>query len=150
MINCVDQSVRLSERDFGNGRRMLSSPTDGMQFGASFNFTFSLILEHTLKAGEQRMTTRRYTYSIIKAGTQDRIFAWHWHPESKSSRVKYPHVHVPQGSPYSTRHVPTGRITLEDVILFGFDELGVGPSVPEAVRIITEVRDKHKLHRGWS
>lgn len=43
----------------------------------------------------------------------------------------------------------SGRVSLEDVILFGFDDLGIAPAHGDARRIVTEIRDRHKLFRSW-
>jgi len=58
-------------------------------------------------------------------------------------------VHVPSAKSYSTRHIPTGRVALEDVIMFGLDELGVTPTSDHARRIVAEVRDRHEEFRSW-
>lgn len=150
VARCIDRTTRLVERDVGQGIRLLGTAPDGMPFGPTLTLQFSLTLGHVEKNGEPRMTTLRYTFTLLDAATRERVFAWHWHPFSKRSKIAYPHVHPPSGSPFSTHHVPTGRMCLEDVILYGFDDLGIQPAYPNGRQIVLEVRDRHKLHRGWS
>jgi len=149
-VGAVDLSVRLRERRFENEQRLLASPVTGIPFGQRLSLLFSLTLEPIEESGLWRMTTRRYDFSIVEASTTNIVFGWHWHPFSRRSQVTYPHVHVPSASQFKTRHIPTGRVSLEDVILFGFDELGVEPAYKTGRDIVIAVRDRHKQHRSWS
>jgi hypothetical protein len=77
------------------------------------------------------------------------VFGWHWHPASKQSKVYYPHLHVPSALSHKSKHISTGRLSLEDIVLFGFDELGVTPTLGNAIDIVNEARDVHKQQRSW-
>lgn len=107
-------------------------------------------LARTSKFVESAMTTLRCDYEIFRL-TQPKnpIFSWHWHPKSRRSKVSYPHLHVRSASEFPTKHLPTGRVSIEDVNFFAFDELGVQPTHEDARRIVTEIRDRHKLFRSW-
>lgn len=148
VAGAVSQMTRLEERDFENGVRMLSTPPEGMPFGAlTLNFSFHLRHLET-ESGDHRMTTTRYTHSLVDSSGA-RAFAWHWHPESRRANVKYPHLHISKGEAFSSKHIPTGRVCIEDIILFGFDELSVTPAYETAPAVVIEVRDRHKEHRAW-
>jgi hypothetical protein len=150
VVGCVDLSSRLVEREFDDGRRLLAGPSNGIAFGPSLSLTFSLQLEPIEEAGDWRMTTRRYDFTLTqRTKPAELTFGWHWHPASRRSQVVYPHVHVPSAATFSTKHIPTGRVSLEDVILFGFAELGVPPANTNAEKIVAEVRDRHKQYRSW-
>lgn len=149
VIGCVDQRTRLVERQFADGVRLLSSPTDGVPFGDNLVLQFAFHLKHVEKEAEQRMTTLKYTFTLYEAKSGDRVFGWHWHPVSRRSKVPYPHVHIPKGAPFCNSHVPTGRMSLEDVVLFGLDDLAVKPTVPTGRQIVIDIRDRHKANRGW-
>lgn len=98
--------------------------------------------------GPFRMSTRRYDFELIEAGSV--VFGWHWHPESKQSRVNWPHLHLPPGSVHKSKHVPTGRVALEDVLLFGIRDMDVVPAHGQSVAILEEVAERHKKYRSWA
>jgi hypothetical protein len=151
VTGCVDMTVRLIERTFEGGIRILSTDDKGIRFGDALIFSFSLRLEPVVTDGVWRMSTRRYDFMITQRTDPKKVvFAWHWHPASRQSRIVYPHLHVPSALSHKTRHIPTGRVTLEDVVLFGFDELGVTPAHENAVSIVNETRELHKRHRSWN
>jgi hypothetical protein len=98
--------------------------------------------------GPFRMTTMRYDYELSERG--DVMFGWHWHPESKRSTVRWPHLHLPPGSAYRSKHVPTGRVALEDVLLFAINDMNAEPAHNRALEILQEVVGRHKEHRTWA
>ena len=150
VIGCVDQTVRLHEKQFKDGIRLLATTVDGIPFGDGLVFRFSLQLEPLSDDGVWRMSTRRYDFTIwTKTRVPTMVFGWHWHPASKQSKVVYPHLHVPSALSHKSKHIPTGRLSLEDIVMFGFDELGVIPTVENALAIVNETRDLHKQHRSW-
>jgi hypothetical protein len=151
-VGCIDLAARLNERRFDDGVRLLATPHQGIRFGKVLTLSFSFRMELTqMDDGRQQMSTRRYDFTITSLAEPDKpVFGWHWHPASRRSPITYPHVHVPSASQFKTRHIPTGRVALEDVILFGFDDLDVEPAHDQAVSILTEVRNRHKQHRSWS
>lgn len=150
VVSCVDLKVRLQQREFDNGNWLLTTGHEGLRLTDSLRLLFSFTVNTVEKSGESAMTTLRYDYEIFRL-TQPKnpIFSWHWHPKSRRSKVGYPHLHVRSASEFPTRHLPTGRVSIEDVILFAFDELDVQPTHGNARRIVTEIRDRHKLFRSW-
>jgi len=142
--------ARLVERTFDDGVRLLASPSEGIGFGPDLKLSFSFHIEPIVEDGMWRLATRRYDFTLTRSTRPiEIVFAWHWHPASKQSRITYPHVHVPSASRFNTRHIPTGRVSLEDIILFGFDDLGVNQAHPDAHKTVTEVRDRHKKYQTW-
>ena len=149
-VGAVDLTTRLIQRRFPEERRLLATPSTGIAFGKELTLIFSLLLEPVpFETTQWRMTTRRYDYTIVH-DSGDLVFGWHWHPESKRSRVTYPHIHVPSAGRYRTRHIPTGRISLEDVVLFGIDDLGVAGTYPTAREVVSEVHARHRIDRTWN
>lgn len=150
-IGALDLTARLSERAFDGGIHFLGSTAQGINFGPALNFTFSFHLEPLQENGEWRMTTRRYDFTLTERTDRAKlVFGWHWHPASRRSKITYPHVHVPSAAAFSTRHIPTGRVSIEDVIMFGFDDLGVTPSHEQAMAIVEANRSRHKQYRSWN
>jgi hypothetical protein len=59
------------------------------------------------------------------------VISFQWHPQSRSP-VTTPHLHLGAGarigrSGLSGSHIPTGRITLEQVLRLAIEDLGVEP-----------------------
>jgi hypothetical protein len=60
------------------------------------------------------------------------VFAWHWHP-TRTPQKPYPHLHVRSehrllGLALKNLHMPTGRVSFEEVVRFLIDELRVVPT----------------------
>lgn len=146
VAHCVDQGVRLDERQFHDGRRLIGSGQRGLDLGNRLSLVFAITLTHM----GSRMSTRRYHFTIVRNGeTTEKVLAWHWHPESRQSHVETPHLHLPAKSPFQSSHVPTGRMCLEDIVLYAFSELGVTPTVPNGQAIVEDARETHKKYRQW-
>jgi hypothetical protein len=71
------------------------------------------------------------TVSTYRYGLYDRngreILSYHWHPDARS-HVTAPHLHIGGGvAPWrpdlAKAHIPTGQVTLEDVLLLAIEEL---------------------------
>ena len=104
------------------------------------------------------MSTNRYQYLVKRvlhpssaraAIEYENVFQWHWHPASKRSDFREPHFHMPKSAPYGRFHVPTGRVTFEDVALFCMDSFDVVPVRNDARKVIEKHRDTHKTWRSW-
>lgn len=150
-VGCLDMTARLVERRFDDGLRFIASSREGISVTKALRLRFSMQLEPVQAEGVWRMTTRKYDYTISpSAAPATVVFGWHWHPESRRSPIRYPHVHVPAATAFSTRHIPTGRVALEDVIEFAFADLGAVPAYAGAREVLDEVSAIHKQHRTWS
>jgi len=61
------------------------------------------------------------------------ILAYHWHPVGVSP-VTWPHLHLAgqvAAIPFDKAHLPTGPVTLQDVLRFAIVDLGVEPLRPD-------------------
>ncbi len=148
-VGCVDVAARLGEKRFRDQVRIITSTADGVRLTDRLRLVFTLQLRSVeMGDGQWRMSTRKYDYNIMQA--KQLLFGWHWHPASKRSPVKYPHLHVPSSLAYSTKHIVTGRVALEDVLKFAMVELGAQPSDATASARLDEISERHKTHRSWS
>jgi hypothetical protein len=69
-----------------------------------------------------------YFYSLQNEAGQE-IVAFHWQP---SAEHPDPHMHLGVGAQLGRKdiaraHIPTGRISLEEVLRFAITELGANP-----------------------
>lgn len=151
VVTCVDLAARVTERQIDENVRRIAAPASGIPFGTALSLNFGIDLAPVEGNTDWRMTTLKYDYTLVLAKQPTEIvFGWHWHPFSKRSSVTYPHVHVPSASAFKTKHIPTGRISLEDVIVFGFQELGVLPAHENALHVVSKVMGNHKANRSWA
>lgn len=59
------------------------------------------------------------------------VISFHWHPQGNSP-ITYPHFHLGAGAQIGRRelqncHIPTETMSLERVLRFAIEELGVEP-----------------------
>jgi hypothetical protein len=96
----------------------LQSPTIGA-------LKLRLIMQYRIveKSPEQwGASTTAYYYTIDD--NRGEIIAWHWHP---NTGFPYPHLHMGSRATPRQVHTPTSRVSIEAVIRYLIDELGVAP-----------------------
>jgi hypothetical protein len=111
------------------------------------------------KDGTWFASTTRYEYDYFLTPDAS-VASWHWHP---GRRVDEPHIHVAaqhsSGLHLRKHHFPTGRVSLEDVLLFLLSdevstELVTGPNTPaaraRAIALLKTERDRWRRDRTWS
>lgn len=109
-------------------------PSDQFVYlSATISFVF---VDHPDRPKQKKVSTTRtvHSYAMDKA-MNDEIVAWHWNIDT-SGNIPRGHIHVgrkadtenvPEGFHLPKLHIPTGRISFEEVLLFGICELGVQP-----------------------
>ncbi len=93
-------------------------------------------------AGESGFEAVSYFYALLdRSGVE--LIAFHWHPNSLFVAPVRPHVHVsaalrprqPNGErglvPLDKRHLPTGPVSLADVVAMLIEEFGAEPLVAD-------------------
>ncbi len=98
---------------------------------------FKIIRDDHLENGPYKVTTLQYEYQFATPDG-DNLLTFHWTPETKESSQKtYHHMHI--GSKLLAKdtpilpgslnkaHIPTGRVSIESVVRFAIEELGVKP-----------------------
>jgi hypothetical protein len=78
---------------------------------------------------EWKVVTDAYAYTVSETRDLSReIWAWHWHPSLEHPN---PHLHIGRGDPdlgtLAKLHVPTGRVSLEEILLFLVEDCDVKP-----------------------
>lgn len=110
-----------------------------------------LLLAHqfkVIKTGTAafRVTTTAYRYHLLTGDYgENELIAWHWHPKTSP----YPHVHVSGGLLGKSAHVPTGRVSIESVMRFLIDDLGVPKRRDDYQTVLEESEGPFVKHRGW-
>jgi hypothetical protein len=116
-----------------------------LYLSASQEFTY-----YREEGGEWRIRTLAYNYGIVL--TEDlagELFLWHWHPATRPG----PHLHSvtehPEEGPVRKLHLPTDRVSFEQVARFLIEELGVEPNREDWNDRLTEAEERYRQHRSW-
>lgn len=119
----------------------------------SCRMRYMIIRDERPDYGPFRVTTRGYLYSLRTTSRQV-VVDYHWHP-SGSSHEKTPHLHI--GSAQIGRdaviseahHLPTGRITVEEIIRMAIKEFEIEPYDENWRDTLDLSETPHKLYRSW-
>ena len=102
-----------------------------------------------------RVSTDKYLYHVSAgpddSGKHQELLAYHWDPHLRPPEQPYPHLHVgpnvSSGSQFAPGrfhklHLPTGRVSLESVLIFLMEEFDVKPlrgrTRPQALALLRE------------
>jgi len=108
--------------------------------------------------GPFKVSTTSYNYSVADADTNQELVVFHWHPQGRQPEGHAakllacdPHMHVGSGATVDdrilNRHVPTERLSIEDVLLLAI-EMGAVPREGWH-NIIVAARDRFRKYRTW-
>ncbi len=85
-----------------------------------------------MEAGGWEARTTSYAYAIV-LGERQELVAYHYHPTG-TSPATFPHMHVKNLTApiyLGKAHFPTGTVSVEAVLRFAIEELGVQPLQPD-------------------
>jgi hypothetical protein len=99
--------------------------------------------------GPWKVSTVAYYYALHDK-QQSEILSYHWHPKTEHQD---PHLHLQSGSKVmdSLRgiHLPTGRVTLEEVLRLLIEELRVKPLRMDWRKVLKSTQLQHERFRSW-
>jgi len=113
--------------------------------------------------GRIKISTRSYFYEITTSDDHQ-ILSFHWQPEAKPSKpgdevIVTPHLHVGaiitsgqtviRPDEFHKVHVPTGRVSLEQVIWLLIVQFGVAPLKPSWRRTLKQTEDNYERWKSW-
>ena len=111
---------------------------------------------HTgLGTGKRRRDWKVYTEGYAYTISEDpdlghELLAWHWHPTTRLDT----HIHIGKSHPthgdLAKYHVPSGRVSFEQVVRFLITDLGVSPARADWDSVLTDSHGKFVTHRRWS
>jgi hypothetical protein len=83
------------------------------------------------------------------------IAAWHWHPTTTrgDDKNRWPHLHahgVRDTLTLHKLHLPTGRVSIEAIVRFLIEDLGVIPRRPDWGRVLEQHEQAFRRTRSWS
>lgn len=92
-----------------------------------------------------RVRTDGYAYRAnLDPDPKGYLLAWHWHPDSRPD----PHVHVGAAG-LRGLHVPTGRVSFEEVLRFFITEMGLRPARSDWEAVLGETEERFRAFRTW-
>jgi hypothetical protein len=122
------------------------------------NQLFTIVPDERFE-GEWKARTLAYVYSVqldpkVSGDGEPEVIAWHWHPPSTPDRPE-PHVHVRVDHPQldvtlSKLHIPTARVSFEEVIRFLIADLHVDAVRGDWKEVVGESETRFKAWRTWS
>lgn len=116
--------------------------------------------EHKGSGAERwQLTTLEYTYTLFDAsdGNQfnpdlnPRIMAWHFHADEMGRSPTHLHVYeaiTDRDNAFYESHMPTGRVSLEDVLTYLVIDLAVPPLREDWRAQLDETRQRYESERG--
>lgn len=99
-----------------------------------------------------RISTVRYIYVIWSPRPNERIIDWHYHRRQNESFEA--HLHIRDDSRTTNhqlvnRHIPTGRVPLEDIVRFAIEELNVEARDTNWRNVLEETEAVFRENRTW-
>jgi hypothetical protein len=86
-----------------------------------------VIIPDPKKLGAHKIHTKAYSYSIRERSGEE-LLRYDWHPQIE--HIPYPHVHIAD-SQLKKLHLPTSRITIEQVLRLLITQFKVKPNRPD-------------------
>ncbi len=88
------------------------------------------IVETSLPDGPWMVSFVGYQY-LVGRQTGEYLVAYHWHPHGQSTTT-WPHLHIEAGArlgfrPLTRAHLPTGDVTVRDIVRMLIQDFGVEP-----------------------
>ena len=142
----TDRKLTLSEEAI----RLRTAEGPTLWLRASQHFE---LIPHPEFEGEWKSSTRAYVYELGLEDDDDGLIGWHWHPNTTPDRLT-PHTHVrvehaPLGVSFPRLHIPSGRVSFEEVARFAIVELGVSPDREDWDDILAESLLRFQTYRSW-
>jgi len=139
-LSCITDAVlnyrNYSNKDYPNQEPLPLTVNNGypvpLLVDDNLFLSFRLLYRVAINPAERspwEATVVAYSYSLDDRDRSE-ILAYHWHPETRDS-VDFPHMHLGYGTGMTRQelfhaHLPTGRITLEDMVRLTIVDFGVG------------------------
>jgi len=102
--------------------------------------------------GPFKVSTAKYIFELYdKAGR--RVIGYHWHPDDEKSPFRSPHLHLGESlrgpNLHHKAHLPTGRVSLEEVLKLAVYSFNVEPIRGDWEKILNRTQERHEAFRSW-
>jgi hypothetical protein len=156
-LSCVSKAVWVTaDRPYADGQMSLTCSEDPIRLrprssGAMFltaNQYYHYVADPRYE-GEWKVSTDGYAYVLRTSEAGRPVFQWHWHPESGLGAC---HLHVgaehPEIDALHKLHLPTGRVSLEEVLRFAIEHFDVERR-DDWDAVLGESQSRHEMFRTW-
>lgn len=157
-MSCVTRQVLFAVRDVRPDQpEALRFRPPVARLRGEVDLDFSLVVSYTYQASTRNsgadvdVRLMDYFYDFrVSEGTE--LIAFHWHP-GRDGQPDFPHLHV-TSRPGPVRiqrkhHVPTDRVSLESVVRFAIQDLGVRPLRPDWEQVLDAGQADFDARRSW-
>jgi hypothetical protein len=159
-LRCIHQSAYfyMSRPPLAQHKEWaLTSSPASIPLGVSNGGTLYLSATQSFRVrrhkGEWRVSTQEYIYNVGETeDARDYMFAWHWHPNyGRPECHLHANAELPNGMKLDRKHLPTARISFEEVLWFLISEFGVVPAqdIAECQRVLSATQERHEKYRTW-
>jgi len=126
----------------------LGNATDPVPIGRDRRFQILLSQQYEIipfegERGPWKVRTLAYNYSLYEG--EGVILGYHCHP---SDRVPYPHAHI-YCSELPRHHLPTGRVSVEQILRMTATEFGVDPLNRDWEAVLAETQAAFETWQTW-
>lgn len=104
------------------------------------------IIRHPTQQGSYKIKTTSYNYSVRDKNDKE-LLRYDWHPDVDPA-VKYPHLHI-EDSALKKLHLPTSRITVEQVLRLLITQFNVKPRRRDWQAILETGMRNFEDHCSW-
>lgn len=155
IISCLSTNVCFAYPTTSS-RYVLSIETIRLPRGGLSPLFVNVSQEIEFNIAEARFSTKFYLYSV-RDQNQDALISFHYHPEiNDDNPIQFPHIHVYTHADerftaldFQKRHIPSGRIALEDIVRWLISEFAITPLRSNWNEILTETKARFIQKRSW-
>jgi hypothetical protein len=144
-ISCISKAVLLPKGHDPNkihaltlGEPVALRGGEGLTLSVSQRYR---VVRASGKRGPWKASTVAYIYAL--GNSKGEIIAYHWQPDTQPE----PHLHARQLG--KRRHIPSGRVSLEQVIRLGIEEYGVKPIRDDWDAVLSAGHNAFVKWRTW-
>lgn len=99
-----------------------------------------------------RISTLKYIYVLWSASPNERIVDWHYHRRQNNSFEA--HLHIRDDAKVTNhclidRHIPTGRVSLEDIVRFAVEEVSISPRNENWRIVLEQTESLFRANKTW-
>ena len=110
-----------------------------------------IIVKAIGESGPFKVKTTAYQY-LLEDEQEQEIISYQWHP---NSRIKFPHLHLGSATKVANKtinklHLPTGRISFEQVLRLAVDDLQAKPLNEQWNVILSDTQGRFEKWRTWA
>lgn len=155
-IACVSRSVLVQARGSLTAPFHLSFPHRFIPLQGRHRVALSVLHAFVLRERDEApsslvVRSAGYWYQFRERDGAE-VIAFHWHPTGRG-QVPFAHLHLAGRAGTINidrrRHIPTGRVSLEAVVRFAIEELGVRPLRTDWQRVIEAGIQDFDAGRSW-